>query len=1209
MEWLYEELLSFFLGKGIGIIKKIKLKRKIKRTSEKIRASVCRKYESEKYFLHLDGYIHTNKFVNNFLSDCLSSDAIWNDESIRAYCQKRVNSFLKEYPEHSVDEKSIFECLDFIVKTVSIQICEIDDMEVVAAVNSIKKHLDVSLYDLKSNITAIQEKTDLLEDRFESIVFKDIKHNVEYIPIIINSAFTPPELNDRFICYRNDYISDIIKQLDSCSWYHIVGSVWSGKTYVSLLLKKRCPNSVWLDYSIGKNLNTIGILEKEALNPALKGLDNKIVIIDNFPKLLISDLDSKRLITLIKKMIDHGIKIVSFGCYENNDSILHLNVKDYISGSIKDFSDDDTLELMSALDAPTHLLQNKTSGFIKELCGRKPAAIIIILNYLKSDNWDLSSEVLTRLLKLDIDGLNNQIDYILHETIKDKETRELLYRLAYIGFEVNKEDLEKIANIEPRISLIGERINELKGIWLSVDNTVTANGLLKNAANENLSTDMKKNISSIIADSILVNKQLNQIDILRLVSNLISAERLDEAAQVYLIAMQSLCSEHIEYNDSLLFVKMWSETHLPEDMSNFSKAGIRLYQIWYDAQNGRKNTFAIDELNSLSKENNQIKELIVLASGMIMMDSLDIALGLLETVDFVSIRSFIGDDLFTGLIVISMFKCECIPDIERWFKWIQKQADDEWVMQIEDSEYTDFFIHAFDMVRDKINYEGIEVIEKIIDQMDCFAIEHSWKSMHIGCLIKRIHLNGINKHDYETAKKIYNQQLEENTESIVLAHLCYKMGLLASDNKDYLFAEDCYNKSTSRLAYLGDFDKAFCLVNCAIAYFHNKKYDIAKIVIDQAIEKVNGSTNNVFTEEFFFKLHFERVIAYYSSGDVFDAINSIEILYHYFIKHDLNGNEHLIAISLHCLAYIANDLTDHNPPKVLNGNEEYIAPYMGMLWNESDSNKFNSSNIDLRYNSIFYVFALILDYYGYNEKANECIESLRDKDNCNMITPLLTHMAIQKVYYIYKLWEIGEYNYAAELIANVIKELDVNKSTNIGIYLLLKCSFYLLQHCEIVNSVIISFKDNTFLSDNPYIQYFVNAFELINENRNYESILRLANEKASDNDCFKAFCYAIATEKAELNQLIELYLCILYSAGNIILNDIFWMNDVLIPLIRRQLSMHIQENTDFDDIVNGHNSIFNGYKYKDKDLKSIFIKIMDYVDESGINRELLKWLQ
>ena len=38
----------------------------------------------------------------------------------------------------------------------------------------------------------------------------------------------------------------------------------------------------------------------------------------------------------------------------------------------------------------------------------------------------VSSEVLTRLLKLDIDGLNNQIDYILHETIKDKVTRELL---------------------------------------------------------------------------------------------------------------------------------------------------------------------------------------------------------------------------------------------------------------------------------------------------------------------------------------------------------------------------------------------------------------------------------------------------------------------------------------------------------------------------------------------------------------------------------------------------------------------------------------------------------------------------------------------------------------------------------------------------------------------------------------------------------------
>ena len=1048
-----------------------------------------------------------------------------------------------------------------------------------------------------------------MEDRFESIVFKSINHSVEYIPIIVNNAFTPPELNDRYICYRDDYISDIIKQLESCGWYHIVGSAWSGKTYVSLLLKKQYENSVWLDLSIGTNFNIISILEKEVLNPEIDGLENKIVIIDNLPKLLISDSFSNRLIALINKMVDHSIKIVSFGCYDNKDCISYFNVKDYFSSHIRDFSNDDTLALMSAFDAPSYLLQNKTSGFIKELCDKKPAAIIIILNYLKSDNWNISSEALNRLLKLDIEELNNQVDYILHETVQDKETRELLYRLAYIGFEVNKEELEKIANIEPRISLIGERINELKGIWLSVDNTVTANGLLKNAANENLSTDMKKNISSIIADSILVNKQLNQIDILRLVSNLISAERLDEAAQVYLIAMQSLCSEHIEYNDSLLFVKMWSETHLPEDMSNFSKAGIRLYQIWYDAQNGRKNTFAIDELNSLSKENNQIKELIVLASGMIMMDSLDIALCLLETVDFVSIRSFIGDELFTGLIVISMFKCECIPDIERWFKWIQKQADDEWVMQIEDSEYTDFFIYAFDMVRDKTCGEEIELIETLIDEIDYFAIEHSWKSLHIGCLIKKIHLNGINKHDYETAKKIYNQQLEENTESIVLAHLCYKMGLLASDNKDYLFAEDCYNKSTSRLAYLGDFDKAFCLVNCAIAYFHNKKYDIAKIVINQAFEKVNSNTKSFFTDELLFKLHFERVIAYYSSGDIFDALNSLDYLCHYLIKNDLNGNEHLIVISLHCLAYIVYDLTERNPPKVLNENEEFIAPYMGMLWNECNSNKFHFPDIDVRYNSLLYLFALIFDFYGYNGKANECVEYLRDKNNCNMITSHITHMAKKRVYYIYKLWEIGEYNYAADLLAKVIKEFEMMKSKNGVRDILLKCSFYLLQHCEIINSVLLSFKDNTFLSDNPYIQNFVNAFELIIENRNYETIIRLANEKVSDNDCFKAFCYAIATEKADLNNLIELYLCILYSVGAIVLNDVYWMNDVLIPLIKRQLSRYVQEKSDMDDIINGHNSIFNGYKYKDKDLKSIFIKIMDYVDENGINRELLKWLQ
>ncbi|SEH74175.1 hypothetical protein SAMN02910265_02418 [Ruminococcus flavefaciens] len=1208
MEWLYDELLSIFLEKGIGIFKKFQLKRKIKRTSENIRESVCKKYESEKYFLHLDGYIHTNRFVNNFLSNCLSSDAIWNDESIRAYCQKRLDIFFKEYPEHSVDEKSIYDCLDFIVKTVLHQIFEIEDMEIVTAVNSIKKHLDVSFDDLKSSITAIQEKTDLLEDKFESIVFKDIKHNVEYIPIITNIAFTPPELNDKFICDRNDYISDIIKKLDSCGWYHIVGSVWSGKTYVSLLLKKQCTNSVWLDLSIGKSLNTISILEKEVLNPAINGLDNKIVIIDNFPKLLISDSYSKRLITLINKMIDLSIKIVSFGCYENNDFISYLNVKDYFSCHIKDFSDDDTLKLMSAFDAPTYLLQSKTSGFIKELCGKKPAAIIIILNYLKSDNWNLSSEVLTRLLKLDIDELNNQIDYILHKTIQDSETRDLLYRIAYVGFEVKKEDIDKIANIEPKISLVGERLNEMKGVWLTEDNAVLVNGLLKNAAHENLSTDMKKNIGSIIADSILVNKELNQIDIIRLVGNLITAERFEEAGQVYMIAMQSLCSDHIEYNDSLLFVKMWNETHLPKEMSNFSKAGIRLYQIFYDAQNGRKNTFAIDELNSISKENSQIKELIVLASGMIIMDSFDIALSLLETVDFVSIRTYFDAELFVGLIVMSMYKCTCVSDIDRWFKWIKKQVDDKWLSQIDDYEYTDFFIHAFDMVRDKINCEEIELMETLIDEMDYFAIEHSWKSLHIGCLIKIIHLNGINRHDYETAKKIYSKQLEENTEPIALAHLCYKMGLLASDNKDYIFAEECYNKSTSTLAYLGDFDKVFCLVNCAITYFHNMKYDIAKIVIDQAFEKANSYTKNVFTEELLFKLHFERVIAYYTSGDMFDAINSIDYICHYFINNGINDNEHLIVISLHCLVYIAEDLIEHDPPKVLNENEEYTAPYMGLLWNVCNSNKFHLSDIDLRYNSLLYLLALIFDYYGYNVKANDCVKYLRDKNNYTMITSQITIMAIHRAYYIYKLWEIGEYSYASYLLAKVIEELEVRKNQNRVRYILLKCSFHLLQHYEIINSVLISFKNNDILSANPYIQNFITAFELLNQNGNDENIIILANAKATNNEYLKAVCYVIATEKADLNNLIELYLCILYSVGDIVLNDIYWMNDVLIPLIKRQLSSYIQEKSDMDNIINGHNSIFNGYKYKVEDLKDILKKCIVFVDESKINREWLKWL-
>lgn len=260
MDWLYEELLSFFLRKGIGILQGFKLKRKIKRTSENIRTSVCQKYESEKYFLHLDGFIHTNKFVYNFIADCLSSNAVWTDCSIKAYCNKRLDNFIEDYPEHSIDRNNISECMEYIIRIIITNLCKIDDPNVVNAVTSIKKHIDISFDCLKSEIDRINEKTDKMADQFENIIFQNMKNDVECIPMVMNIAFTPPELNEKYISYREEYISSVIMKLNSCFWYHIVGSAWSGKTYASLLLRRKCKHSIWLDLSRGNKLNTISLL-------------------------------------------------------------------------------------------------------------------------------------------------------------------------------------------------------------------------------------------------------------------------------------------------------------------------------------------------------------------------------------------------------------------------------------------------------------------------------------------------------------------------------------------------------------------------------------------------------------------------------------------------------------------------------------------------------------------------------------------------------------------------------------------------------------------------------------------------------------------------------------------------------------------------------------------------------------------------------------
>ena len=1177
MEWLYNELWSILKPHISKCIDKIRIKRKLKKITRKLSNQILSEFKNEVYYNEFDKYLSVNKIVSNFIQNSIST-GVHDSQDIDSFVNIRIDHFITGNPRFLAYRSSIIGMLKKLFVLIFDELNTIDNEDLKHVVCVLKEHslvIEKSIHNVSEKIDDLSKKSDsntqAIIDYMDQNIKKGIDSNVEFASSVVSVPFVPAEINKQKLCARQTVISNITENIRLIDWLHISGSAWSGKTTTALLVMQELNKCLWIDFSYGEPISIIKAFECYFKN-LLSSEESYTIIIDNLPDMHMGDAFLNVFCGLVCGVKKNGHKIISFGSYTISDFISNHISEQYgielDSGLLPDFSIDDVVELMKIFKAPNYLMSDRTSEFFLELAGKKPAALQIMLHYLKSSNWDIYSDKFLNIFTLNIDELTHEIQNIVCTSIEDEKTRELLYRISLVGHEINRHELETIANVEPSINLVGERLDSLKGVWVTGDNFIKANGLLRNISGSNLNSTTKLSIHDKMADSVLSKRVLDQIDISNVICHLMAAQRVNEAGRIYILAMQSLWESNVEYNESFLFAKMWHTMPLPDGMDDSIKATIRLVQVLYFTQCGENCNYFADDLIEISKRDEKIHELLIAGGALLIQKNHEIAMKLINASNEQGIPNEFDLIEETGLnpleaiIKLTFMTAEDIDDISTWFTMVKGNLSNEAIVGLEKSDDATLFRHGFERARLGINPSKVNDFLLLIEEIFNYALSCSWIYLASGCATTLIRLASENQHDYDKAKKLYEKYCAQNDNHIFIANAKYCVGLLAVDHKDYSFALKCLCDASSSHKGLDDLDKIFCCANCYIAFSKLSMLLEAKAAINQALALTITAKNIEPTlhEELLFKIHFERLICLYLSKDFDDSLDSLEYINDYLIDNQTDGNEHFISITCHCLTYIQADLLQHNPPKHL-GDEEYMAPYCGIILNQSNTDEFKKQLSKTKVPMINIVSAQLLDHFGRQERCHDYLLHGWEAHSSDTQFSSLSLQVFFNGYGLYKLLEIKEYVLACKVISNILSHYSQEEFPNRTLidHTIIRLTFFIIGNLDIIEAFVEELKEISIASDlKERWNAWLEIMELAIQKNNARQLVSKGHDYHQKNDSLlQAACYIGATVEADFKDLLNLYLIVLSSSGDIsgdtMMKDLYWLNYVLIPMMKEQL--------------------------------------------------------
>lgn len=444
-----------------------------------------------------------------------------------------------------------------------------------------------------------ENKLDIsFESIFQKVVSKDIAEEYNRLPSINllydqynNSSYIVIPKN---IAMRSKLVEEIIREFHDNDILNIYGLVSSGKSVLAgLIVSKMNKYQLYIDLTgvnvsgIDRVINDVmkGILESKKIynvneliiEQICKLINiNGVIILDNFPFIKRGDKVYYFFNTLLGICKKYGMKVIIISSkpikhlrYEAN--MLNINYQES-----KTLTKEDIVEILKGYNFKCN---DKQVDFFYGITNGNISLVYSLFYYLSNNNWNLMdkfTEIITKQYAMDI---RDDLQYKIMDLIEDKDAKELLYRVALIDFPYSREYVESIAEIEPGIAFIEEKLSLLEG-WILKDGQFYSNmPLLEEIAEKNLNSANVIRIHKRIIEKLTKdNKCLDYKGFFRVFTHLNKAQEYNRAGLLLANAIQKLSDSEVD-KDYWNILSIWSELNPPNEMDTEIVLCIRVMQI------------------------------------------------------------------------------------------------------------------------------------------------------------------------------------------------------------------------------------------------------------------------------------------------------------------------------------------------------------------------------------------------------------------------------------------------------------------------------------------------------------------------------------------------------------------------------------------------------------------------------------------------------
>ncbi|NFN21892.1 trypsin-like peptidase domain-containing protein [Clostridium botulinum] len=855
---------------------------------------------------------------------------------------------------------------------------------------------------------------------FQKVVSKDIAEEYSRLPSINllydqynnSSSIVIPEN----IAMRSKLVKEIIKEFYNNDILNIYGLVSSGKSILAaLIVKKINKYQLYIDLT-GVNINSIdkfindvmkGILESKNIynvnEPIIEQICkiinvNGVMILDNFPFIRRGDKLYHFVNILIRTCKKYGMKAIIISTkdikhlrYESN--MLNIKYRESLP-----LTKEDIYEILRGYNLKCSETQ---ANFFYGITNGNVSLVYSLFYYLNNNNWDFMDnfeEIITKQYAVDI---SEDLQYKIMDLIEDNEAKELLYRIALIDFPYSQEYVESIAEIEPGISFIAEKLSLLEG-WILKDGQLYSNmPLLEGIAEKNLNSATVISTHKRIVEKLSKdNKCLDYNGFFRVFTHLNKAQEYNRAGLLLVNAIQELFNSKSE-QDYWHILSIWSELNPPSQMDLKIVLYIRVMQIkGYDKFNiDSKSLFnKLDEcIDKIIREDKQESLLVlVLISINFCISNPLIALKYLNIIfshiDSETIERITYDLMEAKIEQILYMCCVKINSIEER-KVFFKIYDGLNAKQIENLNTFEYIHEATSAICNNIWLNELKKQDKdknwiqVLEQLaiiEAKAEKSNNKWLLINSIKARIIVYGEYVQDLEKAEKIaekiLNNELAKDKEvEFIIRNVIGRQFVYSKDfekAKVYLdgITLDFNGFSLEKIDYLTQYS------------ILNSNYDKEVAIKNLLDASVIISQSNLTYKEKVKNLG-ELAIEYWFNKDYNSMYNTIKNYIN--VMNGVHSQERddkwksLVVCLGHCTGYFSSILETGQPPKQTSDGDVYVEPRRGMFINDDGNKEFIYTKSK---NAIIYAqMQMIAEFLGKYDDC-ECylrqfINEYKDKDN------------------------------------------------------------------------------------------------------------------------------------------------------------------------------------------------------------------------------------